>query len=140
MLSQVRYGDIVMFQHVKSGCFLTASESAAPCDPECRATKLVEQDSAAGLFRLVPRFKAQTEGSIVYYNHTLKVESVKMKGMLLHASPQTYSDIPDPNNAALPKCLQVGKTLEINLSPEVTVPKAKRIKMCDVMYHCHQSR
>jgi hypothetical protein len=117
----VRYGDSIMLQHVKSGCFLAAFESAAPFDPECRAVKLVERDSDCTLFKLCPRFKAQTEGSIVYYSHTLVVESVKQPGMLLHTSPIAYSEVPDSSNPAFPKCLQVGKTLEVNLSPGVSL-------------------
>ena len=128
--THVRYGDIVQLQHVKSGGFLSVLEAAAPIDPECRAVVIDPMGSASALFKFMPRFKAQTEGSIVYYTHTLVVESVQQREMRLHTSSLAYSNIPDPSNPALPKCLQKGRVLETNLSPKrevgMTVTKFAR--------------
>jgi hypothetical protein len=73
--------------------------------------------SSAALFKFMPRFKAQTEGSVVYYSHTVVLESVRQRGMALHASGAPYSATPDAGDAQLPKCLQTGPTVEVNLSP-----------------------
>jgi hypothetical protein len=67
----------------------------------------------------MPRYKAQAVGSIVYYTHSVVLESVKQRGMMLHTSMVPYSTIPSTKDASLPKCLQTEKTLETNLSPQV---------------------
>jgi hypothetical protein len=41
---------------------------------------------SAALFRLMPRFKVQMEGSTVYYANAFIIESVKLRGMALHTS------------------------------------------------------
>jgi hypothetical protein len=55
----------------------------------------------------MPRYKAQTEGSVVYYSHTMVLESVLLRGMSIHASNAPYSLTPDATDVSLPKCLQV---------------------------------
>jgi hypothetical protein len=55
----VRYGDIIMLQHVKSGYFLSAFETAAAFDAECRSIKLVEEDSPQAMLKFLPRFKVR---------------------------------------------------------------------------------
>jgi hypothetical protein len=116
----IKYGDIVQLQHVKSGAFLSVLESAAPFDPECRGITLDKKGSSACLFKFMPRFKAQTEGSIVYYSHSLRIESVKQRGYLVHISNIPYSPIPDWRNSLLPKTLQTGKIFEANLATEAS--------------------
>ena len=68
--------------------------------------------SSAGQFKFMPRFKAQTEGSVVYYSHTVVLESVLLRGRFMHASETPYSWTPDAADASLPKCLQVRSTPE----------------------------
>lgn len=63
--------------------------------------------SLAAQFKFMPRFKAQTEGSVVYYSHTVVLESVLLRGMSMHASNVPYSSTPDAADVLLPKCLQV---------------------------------
>ena len=117
-----RYGESIQLQHVKSGAFLSALASAAQLDPECRGLELSAMGTSACVFKLMPRFKAQSEGGGVYYSHAMRIESVKQHGFCVHMSPhKPYSPIPDSGNPALPKCLQTGKTLEMNLSTEVVV-------------------
>jgi hypothetical protein len=119
--STVKYGDLVQLQHVKSGAFLSVLESAAPFDPECRGLTLDVKGSSSALFRFMPRFKAQTEGSIVYYSHSLRLESAQQSGYYVHISPQSpYSKIPDWRNSELPKSLQTGKIYEANLATEAS--------------------
>lgn len=62
-----------MLQHVKSGFFLKARESAAPCDPKCRALTLTKNDSPASVFMLRPRFKVniQTKTKCLYLRFML---------------------------------------------------------------------
>jgi len=132
--ASVKYGDVVQLQHVNTGGFVCAMESAAPCDPECRAVKLDHSGSSAALFKFMPRYKAQAVGSIVYYAHAVVLESVKQRGMMLHTSMVAYSELPSPWEPTLPKCLQTGKTLETNLSPQFetyTVAKFARFGVKD---------
>ena len=75
----------------------------------------------------MPRFKAQAVGSIVYYTHSVVLESVKQRGMMLHTSMVPYSNIPSTKDASLPKCLQTEKTLETNLSMQVNKNKNKEV-------------
>ena len=63
--------------------------------------------TTAALFKFMPRFKAQTEGSVVYYSHTVVLKSVWQRGMSIHASNAPYSSSPDVADVSLPKRLQV---------------------------------
>lgn len=65
-----RYGDEVQLQHHRSGLFLTALAASAPLDPDCRGLALRPGASPA-VFKFMPKYKAQTEGSVVYYKHFL---------------------------------------------------------------------
>jgi hypothetical protein len=44
----IKYGDAVQLQHVATGAFMSALESAAPRDPECRTIELDEKGSRWG--------------------------------------------------------------------------------------------
>ena len=73
--------------------------------------------SSAGVFKFMPRYRAQVPGSSVYYNHHLKVESSAVRGNYLHVTPDTpYQPVPDPTDLSLPKCLRTSTTNEVNLS------------------------
>ena len=75
----------------------------------------------------MPRFKAQTEGSVVYYSHTVVLESVRQRGMSVHASNVPYSRTPDAADVSLPKCLQVGATEEsTRVAAHLAIPKMPR--------------
>ena len=113
----VKYGDIIQLQHVQTGAFLLASEAPAPVDAECGGLALDEVGGSAALFKVLPRFKAQKKNSVIYFTHTLILESVIQKRMRLHTSSGCYSKLPDPRNPRLPKCLQTEKIMESNLSP-----------------------
>ncbi len=65
-----------------------------------------------------PRFKAQTEGSIVYHSHSVVFESVEQRGMFIHTSPAPYDNLPEAGNPALPPDLRTGKIFESNVSPQ----------------------
>lgn len=71
----------------------------------------------------------------MYYTHTLVVESMTQAEMRLHTSSGSYSDFPDIADPKLPKCLQTGKMLEVNLSPRrdvgFTVTKYGRFRGTD---------
>jgi hypothetical protein len=79
----------------------------------------LKKTQSAAVFRFMPRFKAQTEGSIVYYSHSLRIESIKQRGYYVHISDVPYSPIPDWRNSTLPKSLQNGKIFEANLATAV---------------------
>jgi hypothetical protein len=113
----LKYGSIFQLLHVSSGLFVTVKEDAAPFDPDCRALTL-EEGSSAALFKIMPRFKAQTEGSIVYHTHSVVFESVRQKSMFLHTSSIAYDTRPNQLDATLPKNLRTGLTYETNVSPQ----------------------
>jgi hypothetical protein len=71
------------------------------------------------MFKITPRFKAQTEGSLVQYTHKMHIESVKQRGFMLHVSSVTYSNVPALYDRRIPKSLQLGKVKEANVSTEV---------------------
>ena len=81
----VRYGGVVQLQHVSSGLFVTAQHGAATFDPECRGITLAPGSSAA-CFRFMPRFKAQTVGSPVYFGDNMIIESTLLLENFLHTS------------------------------------------------------
>lgn len=111
----VIFGAICQLQHVKSGLFLSVREEAAPFDPDCRALSL-EEGSSASYLRVMPCFKAQTEGSATYYTHSVVLESGKYQGMYVHISPVVHDSVMDPEDPLLPKCLRTGPTFEANIS------------------------
>lgn len=115
----VKYGDVIQLQHVNSGGFLNILKSPAPVDRECLGATLNKKSSGACWFKFTPRLKFQTDGSIVYYSHSVRLESVKQQGFLVHISPIAYSPIPHWRNRFLPRSLQCGKIFEANFSAEI---------------------
>lgn len=87
----VQYGAIVMLQHVQSGLFVGALESAALKDADCRRVNLSFGDSGCG-FRLLPRYRVRSEGSAVYYGDAIILESVAVTRHYLHVSPILYDE------------------------------------------------
>ena len=114
--AQVKYGGVCQLQHVKSGLFVCARPEAAPFDPECRCVTL-SAGSVSSYFRVMPRYKAQTEGSVIYHSQPLVFEVVHQRGLYLHVSDKPYDTGPDPDDTSLPKRLQTSWTFECNLSP-----------------------
>jgi len=100
---------------VSSGLFLVVREEAAPVDPDCRAVVLAEGSSNAYL-RIMPRFKAQTEGSSVYHTNAVIFEAVSQQRVFLHTSNAVYDTVPDPQSTTLPKNLRTGRIFEANVS------------------------
>lgn len=106
----IRYGMTIQLQHVKSGLFLCCLKSAAVKDTACRRVMLLDNNtnavhggggsggagakgssgdkgvggSAACHLRLLPRYKAQTEGAVCFYSHSIRLESASLGGMFLH--------------------------------------------------------
>ena len=87
--------------------------TAAPLDPDCRAVVLAAPTSAA-VFTLMPRYKAQSVGSAVYYQNRCLVESVGMPHNHLHASHRAYHPAPDPYDYTLPKALRHAPVYEVS--------------------------
>jgi hypothetical protein len=54
----IKYGDVIQLEHVSSGLFVTAHESAAPVNPHCRRVSLEAEGSNAAHFRILPRWVA----------------------------------------------------------------------------------
>jgi hypothetical protein len=98
---KIRYGMPLQLQHVMSGRFVRVLSAAAPGDPECRSLSLDTRPGTVDCcFKLMPRFKAQTEGSIVYYDDSMVIESLMQRENYLHTSPvRTSTDSPDSTEA-----------------------------------------
>ena len=62
----VKYGAVIQLQHVKTGLFLACHKGSAPRDSDCRRVSL-KGGSNASQFFVQPHFKAQQEGSTLYY-------------------------------------------------------------------------
>jgi hypothetical protein len=125
----VRYGTEINLQHVKSGLYVTVVHGAAPFDPDCRTITLAPC-SANSAFKFMPRYKAQSNGSIVFYKHWLLVESAVLAANFIHTSKQNYSPVPDPTDLSLPKCLRTGRTCETNLSSNYATFTIKKRSRC----------
>jgi hypothetical protein len=87
----VRYGSAIQLRHVKSGLFVCSKKAAAKKDSTCREVSL-DQGSTAAQFKLMPRFKAQTEGSMVFHSHSVHFESEAFPGLHLHTSVTSSDD------------------------------------------------
>lgn len=84
----------------------------------CRAVAL-EECGPDSLFRFMPIFRAQTEGSPVSYENALKIESKLLPDNYIHQSlgHEMYKLTGEQMTNA-PKWLRRGKTYEMNLSTD----------------------
>ena len=107
---------------------MTVKASAAPIDPDCREVFLGPATSACVL-RLMPRYKSQSVGGMVFYQNNVVVESAAQPRNFLHATPGlrgAQSAVPDPSDPALPKQLRRAPTAEANLSASFSTFKVAR--------------
>ena len=94
----VKYGVVIQLEHVKTGLFLASHKSAAPTDPSCRRVSL-KHGSHSAQFHVMPRFRAQSEGSTLYYTNSFTLESAKLERLYLHVSPDAkYVEIKESQN------------------------------------------
>lgn len=61
----LKYGDVVQFQHIRSGLFVRMDKSPALLNSLCNHVGLGEGGPQAH-FQVVPRFKVRSLGSLVY--------------------------------------------------------------------------
>jgi hypothetical protein len=81
----VRYGDVVQLQHVNSGLFLAVHKTPAPLNPTCRKVSL-KAGSLAAHFKILPKYKVRSIGSLVYSDDEIVFQSVKHESLYLGAS------------------------------------------------------
>lgn len=116
----LRYGQVIQLLHVKSNLFITCHHSAALKDASCRKVSLRE-GALSAQFQVSPCFKAQTEGSVVFSTHSIKLASVRLNGnMFLHTSEKVYEDVFREESKTLPCCLRIQQTMELNASSKFT--------------------
>jgi hypothetical protein len=115
----LRYGQLIQLKHVKTGQFISCHHTAAMRDTSCRKVSLRE-GSVSAQFSLLPCYKAQTEGSVVFYTHSIKLGSVKLNGLYLHSSHEIYENINNSNSNHLPRKLRNEKIYELNASAKYT--------------------
>ena len=82
---QIRYGDLVQLQHLSSGLFVAMHKTPAPLNPNCRRVSL-KAGSLAAHFRITPRFKVRSMGSLVYADDQIVLHSVKHDALILGGS------------------------------------------------------
>jgi hypothetical protein len=85
----IKYGDIISLQHVRSGLFMATHKTPAPLNPNCRKVSL-KKGSLASHFRILPRFKVRSKGSVVYADDQIQLQSVKFEYLKLGASANTH--------------------------------------------------
>jgi hypothetical protein len=95
-------------------------------DADCRRVNL-DSGSYGCQFLIKPRFKAQQDGSTLYYGYSFKLETKHIERHFLHVSPKSfYSEINDPNNADLHRVLRTGKQCELNAAAAYTTFQATK--------------
>lgn len=116
----LRYGQTIQLLHVKSNLFITCHHSAALKDASCRKVSLRE-GALSAQFQVLPCFKAQTEGSVIFSTHSIKLASVRLNGnMFLHTSEKVYEDVFREESTTLSSCLRIQHTMELNASSKFT--------------------
>ena len=98
------YGNVVQLQHVSSGLFLACGQEAALKDINCRSIKITAGSSAC-YFRIKPKLAYRREGTVVYYDDEILLESVNVKGHFVHSSPIAYDEVIVELNTRLPTVL-----------------------------------
>jgi len=86
---------VVQLQHLTSGHFLALHKTPAPLNPSCRRVSL-KPGSLAAHFRIMPRFKMRSVGSLVYADEPVIFRSVKHENLVLGAS-SAASDLGSPS-------------------------------------------
>ena len=118
----LRYGVTIELVHVRTGKRLRCHKTAAHRDGSCRRISLGDRGSPATLFTLKPRFKAQTENSVVFYGHSILFESTQLPGMFLHTSlvllENRSMDVNQSKQVHVSRCIRSPPTFELNVSSE----------------------
>ena len=86
----------------------------------------LKHGSHAAQFRVNPRFRAQSEGSPVFYTNSIKLESAKIDGMFLHTSPKVYTTITNANDPDLATVIRKDQVCEVNCSAQFTTFTVQR--------------
>ena len=83
----VKYGDIVQLQHDFTDMYLSmnAKKSAVLSYDNLRL-ELRQDSDKSNFFRIVPPFKADAEGGVIFPADTIYLESVKRPGALAHVA------------------------------------------------------
>ena len=81
----IKYGDVIMLQHRRSGQFVSLHKTPAFVNANNRRVSL-KRGATAGHFRIMPRFKVRSVGSTVYSNDEIVLQSVKFETLFLGAS------------------------------------------------------
>jgi hypothetical protein len=119
----IKYGDVVQLEHHKSQLFLAMHKTPAPVNSNCRKVSL-KSGSFAAHFRILPRFKVRSIGSLVYANDEIVLQSVKFDPMVLGASSSPKDMLPSPVvppalGVRLPTSLRHGPCFEANGALEI---------------------
>ena len=104
------FGQTVQLQHVKSGCFVTASTRlVAERDTECMQLSLEEHASPNSQFKLVSVLKIQTKGMPVCSTNSVRLQSCAVSEHFVHTSS-------DEQKAPMRVQLPFDDSREVNLS------------------------
>jgi hypothetical protein len=131
----LKYGDVIQLEHHKSQLFLAMHKTPAPVNSNCRKVSL-KAGSYAAHFRILPRFKVRSIGSLVYANDEIVLQSVKFDPMVLGASGQSKDMLPSARGSSsssfaahhlgppdlgvrLPTALRHGACFEVNGAMEL---------------------
>ena len=119
----VKYGDVVQLQHLSSGLFLGLHKTPAFVNPNARRVSL-KRGATAGQFRIMPRFKVRSVGSVVYADDEVVLQSVKFETLFLGATGTAKNRhisaaASAPLSLRLPSALDVPERFEVNGSMEL---------------------
>mmetsp|Transcript_2615 Transcript_2615/g.3205 ORF Transcript_2615/g.3205 Transcript_2615/m.3205 type:complete len:705 (+) Transcript_2615:139-2253(+) len=104
----IKFGDVIQLQHVSSQLFLATHKTPAPLNPNCRRVSL-KHGSLACNFRILPRFKVRSIGSLVYAGDQIQLQSIKFDHLRLGASPPSAHSqlIDNPLDAPIPSSVMI---------------------------------
>jgi len=125
----IKYGDVVQLEHRKSRLFLGMHKTPAPVNSNHRKVSL-KPGSYAAHFRILPRFKVRSMGSLVYANDEIVLQSTKFEPMVLGGSGMPNDMLASPNASGaallpaghgvrLPASLRHGPCFEVNGAVEL---------------------
>jgi hypothetical protein len=90
----VTYGSEIQMYHVDSESYLCAKKTCADVEKTCNKVELIEKQSQAIYFKILPRYKYRQEGEKIKYGDQIIFLNIKINLYLHVAEAQIPIEVP----------------------------------------------